>query len=199
MGVATVDHGQMEPVSEEEYLALPEDEGWRTELVDGQLLVSPMATGGHQDIVTNLALMLALAAPRGHRVRAGANVWVGAVRMLIPDVLVIAGDDGGLVTAASDVLLVAEVVSPSSGRHDRVRKPDLYAQAGIPTMLLVEQDEPRVTILQLVDGRTAYEVVAEAKGDDPITLTRPFDVTIVPSELTLDPYDWIRRTGVAEA
>ncbi|HEY6788265.1 MAG TPA: Uma2 family endonuclease [Trebonia sp.] len=52
----------------------------------------------------------------------------------------------------SDLLLVAEVVSPRSGseRTDRVQKVREYAQAGIPAYWIVELDpEPKVTVLVL--------------------------------------------------
>jgi hypothetical protein len=59
---------------------------------------------------------------------------------------------------ASDLLLVAEVVSPRSGseRTDRVQKVGEYAKAGIPLYWIIELDpDPKVTVLSLARTRTS--------------------------------------------
>lgn len=53
---------------------------------------------------------------------------------------------------ASDLLLVAEVISPRSGSEqvDRVRKVREYARAGIPVYWIIDlEPEPKITILTL--------------------------------------------------
>ena len=51
----------------------------------------------------------------------------------------------------------------------------------MPSYWIVDPDEPSITALELRDGR--YVTVGEATGDQQITLTRPFLVTIVPTDL----------------
>lgn len=66
---------------------------------------------------------------------------------------------------ASDLLLVAEVVSPRSGgeQTDQVRKVSEYAKAGIPVYWIVELDpDPKVTVLTLGDGE--YQLDTEVRG-----------------------------------
>jgi Uma2 family endonuclease len=67
-----------------------------------------------------------------------------------PDVLVIRADadPGPLRTAyqPADVLLVVEVVSPDSQERDRKRKPQLYAEAGIPHFWRVEDNSRHPTV-----------------------------------------------------
>ncbi|KXP01369.1 hypothetical protein AXK60_03575 [Tsukamurella pseudospumae] len=69
-----------------------------------------------------------------------------------PDVLVRHSGSTGTLTAA-DVVLVIEILSPSSHRVDRVTKRDEYARAGIPHYWIVDVDEQSAEVLALVDGR----------------------------------------------
>lgn len=68
------------------------------------------------------------------------NVRLGARRIVIPDLVVGSIDFIGSVAEASDVLLVSEILSPTSARDDRVDKLREYAEAGIPWCLLAEPD-----------------------------------------------------------
>ena len=45
----------------------------------------------------------------------------------------------------------------------------------------VDPIEPSILALDLIDG--VYRTAGQATGDEPIALTRPFPVTIVPSAL----------------
>ena len=65
-----------------------------------------------------------------------------------PDVLVVregAVGDVGRVDAA-DLLLIAEVVSPSNAREDWVAKRDEYAAAGIPAYLVVDRHRGQIAL-----------------------------------------------------
>ena len=78
--------------------------------------------------------------------------------------------------AASDVLLAAEIVSPSTKIQDRVLKRAVYAEAHIPYFLLVEPGEPTAaTLFELHGGE--YHPIAKSDETD-IELTRPFTATI---------------------
>lgn len=127
------------PWTEEEYLALPTNEQQRVELIDGELIVSPLGDYPHQELVTALSSQLRLVLPRGLYPYAGGNVRAGAGRLLIPDVVVSRRRLKDLVANAADVALVGEVVSPSSRSIDRILKPALFAKAGIGWYLRIEQ------------------------------------------------------------
>ncbi len=82
----------------------------------------------------------------------------------------------------SDLLLVAEVISPRSGseRTDRVQKVREYAQAGIAAYWIVELDpEPKVTVLVL-SGDT-YVMSAEAHAGQVLSVDRPFPISFDPA------------------
>jgi len=70
-------------------------------------------------------------------------VRVGRDRILVPDIVVVTKPLSEVkVFDASDVLLALEIVSPGSVAADRAIKPPLYAQAGIPLYVRVEQGGP---------------------------------------------------------
>ena len=58
----------------------------------------------------------------------------------------------------ADVVLAVEVVSPDSVEHDRERKPQLYAKAGIPHFWRVENTKgrPTVYVYELDPATEAY-------------------------------------------
>ena len=79
-------------------------------------------------------------------------------------------------------MLVAEVVSPSTRSTDRLIKPALSAQAGIPCYLRVELDPPHVVAYRPgADG--VYEEVGRGEPGRALTLDEPFPITIDPAEL----------------
>jgi Uma2 family endonuclease len=116
------------------------------------------------------------------------NLLVGE-DVLIPDVVV--GHAKAIEAAlpmlgAADVVCVAEVVSPgkASRQRDYVIKPPKYAAAGVPVFIRVElmgDDAPRVEVFRL--GTQGYELVAEAKAGDMLTIREPFPVSFDPAWL----------------
>ena len=179
MGPAAVDHP--EPWSEEQYFALPYT-GQRHELIDGVLMMSPAPNLRHQRISQRLWQILDLAIPVGHEVHGPINVRLAPDRVVIPDVAVLTNAGGdGLVVPAAEVLVMVEVVSPSTRRIDRVLKPSLAAEAGIPYYILVEPDDPTVIVHELVDD--AYRAVTSASGAERLSVTDPFPMDFRPAEL----------------
>src|SRR5262249_35580596 len=118
---------------EADWLALPETHR-QLELFDGKLFLAPRPNAGHQISHSRVQIRLtASARAAGLRVTYGLGVRLGRDRMAIPDVSVlepVSGDTS--VVEAAIVQLVAEVTSRGNLRHDRVRKMNYYAAAGIP-------------------------------------------------------------------
>jgi Uma2 family endonuclease len=86
---------------------------------------------------------------------------------------------------ASDMLLVAEVISPRSANEktDRVRKVHEYAQAGIPFYWIIDlEPEPKVTALSRKDG--TYMLDAEFRAGQTLTVHQPFEISFDPAVLT---------------
>lgn len=135
----------------EEVLALPED-GKRYELVDGELLVSPSPRYVHQYVVGQLHIHLAAYATEHHLgdcLMSPADLDLAAGQLVQPDVFVLRPRAGGMPASWEEVglpLLVAEVLSSSTARHDRVVKRRAYLRAGIPTCWIVDPDARLVEV-----------------------------------------------------
>ncbi|GAB3571808.1 Uma2 family endonuclease [Amycolatopsis endophytica] len=164
-----------DPWTVEEALELPEERGSRIELVDGALLVSPAPKSGHQRILQRLQIALLPVLPSGTELLPGINVRLPGQRLLIPDLAVVTTPDLDTVYyRARDVLLAAEIVSPSSRMLDRVLKRQLYAEAGVPFYLVVDPAGQAV-LFELAEG----EYRESARGEDGrLSFTEPFEATL---------------------
>ncbi len=167
----------------EDVVNLPSDAP-RVELRDGVMFVVPSPTFGHQDIMASLWSWFRSHAPTEWRPAIETGVMIAADQTLEPDVLLVRRDDvsGGLHFApAQSVLLVVEVVSKSTRRRDRLEKPALYADAGIPYFWRIEQ-EPRLTVFAYRLGASGtYELAAEAT--DILKLAEPFPIELAIAEI----------------
>jgi Uma2 family endonuclease len=133
-----------------DYLALDEVPERRFELVAGALVVTPSASGGHQNASLELAIQLRQRLPGHLKVLQDLDVNLALVpfdrpaTVRKPDVLVVSDvaykriRDGGSILDAADVLLAVEIISPSSRRTDARIKHAEYADAGIPHYWIVD-------------------------------------------------------------
>jgi len=165
--------------------ALPDRDGVRYELVDGVPHVMTPARGRQQTAARRVANELEATAAQGCAVFESVGVVLAPDQRPIPDVVVLRDTslDTDLFNFPVDrVVLVVEIVSPSTRSDDRFRKPALYAQAGIPCYLRVELDPPHVVAHRIgADG--LYEEVGRAEPGEVLKLTEPFPITIDPAAL----------------
>ncbi|MFB7863832.1 Uma2 family endonuclease [Streptomyces sp. NPDC056069] len=177
------------PWTMDEVLALGEDRGVRRELMGEALLMSPAPGTKHQRASLRLASLLDAAIQA-----AGAPVEVlEAVNVVLPDGLFIpdivvveasAAEEDPITYDAEAVLLVVEIVSPSSSgrRTDRLLKPPYYAEAGIAHLWRLElEPAPALIVSELVSGRYVERAAAEA-GQRTL-VEKPFPVEVDPGEL----------------
>lgn len=142
------------------------DDGYRREIIEGTLFVTPAPNGAHQRVGGKLYARLlagetpetmAMQAPYDWRVPDGGSVQ--------PDLMVIRRrdfDPNGPLPQTAQPLLVVEVLSPSNRAQDRLLKRDLYERLGVPAYWIVDPLEPSIVSLRLADGR--YEVEYEGAG-----------------------------------
>jgi Uma2 family endonuclease len=185
MSTASVVSEHKGPYTVSDLLAMSED-GQRYQLIDGGLYVTPAAGGMHQRATRRLGEFLN-AAGRQHELETLDSVAVdcGGDTVLEPDGVMLPAkviETWPRVIPAHIVVLVAEVISPSSMRMDRMFKARMYADAGIPHYLLIEPEVPRITWLVLA-ASGGYEQRQVAEGDDALTLSEPLSVELVPSQL----------------
>ena len=118
----------------------------RYELVDGELLVTPSPREPHQGAVVQLLVALHAYVEEhrlGRVLTSPSDVELEPEFLAQPDVFVVPPDAWRQARAGRRVLrelmLVVEVLSPSSSRHDRVRKRPKYQQH-VPEYWIVDLD-----------------------------------------------------------
>ena len=165
----------------EDVVKLPDDAP-RVELLDGVLSVVPSPSNGHQKINWKVVGWLERHAPEGLEPLFAVGVIVSHRRTLEPDVVLLRSpvNPDHHYNDAEQVVLAVEIVSPSTRRRDRLEKPPLFAEAGIPHFWRIEQDPLHVFAYDLVDG--AYELVADS--DTELVLSAPFEIKLPISEIT---------------
>jgi len=77
--------------------------------------------------------------------------------------------------------LVAEVLSPSTARIDRMVKLSRYAEGGIAQYWLVDPDGPSAQVFDLIGGE--YRLVATGGPGDTVTVDGPVPVSFDPAVL----------------
>jgi Uma2 family endonuclease len=137
-----------------EYAALGETEHGYTELIEGRLIMSPSLTLDHNNAGFELGVALRPQLPDDYQVQLDTDVDLGLTTAdepgssRRPDLMIISRDARKRVRAegrllrASEVLVVVEIVSPSSKRMDHVHKRADYADAGIPNYWIIDTDDP---------------------------------------------------------
>lgn len=123
---------------------LPAD-GRRRELIDGVLHMPPSPSWAHQTLAGLLMARMHAECPAEFAVTQAVEVRVSTLRSFIPDVMVVTADATTTPSRKSAslfrpeaVILVVEIVSPSTVAMDRVMKPALYAEADIPYYWRIE-------------------------------------------------------------
>jgi Uma2 family endonuclease len=105
--------------------------------------------------------------------------------VLVPDLLAVDAEplwtnQSGILDATA-VHLVVEIVSPGSVTMDRLAKPVLYANAGIPAFWRVELGkDPVLHAYRLRDG--TYSLEGSARSGELLTIAKPFSVILDPSD-----------------
>ena len=169
------------PLTRADLETMPDD-GHRYELLDGVLLVSPAPRVLHQRAVLRLAGLLQQVCPHDCEVFvARLDVVLAEDTVLEPDVLVGRRADFTDRDLPAPPVLVVEVLSPSTRRFDLLLKRSRFEAAGTPAYWVVDVDEPSVTAWALRDD--VYVEAGHARGEDPLVLSEPFPVTVVPARL----------------
>lgn len=137
--------------SPEEYLALEAEADFRSEYRDGEIVPMAGGTTNHNEIITNLCVVLKppLRAKRYRLFTENVRVWIERYRIYTyPDVMVIAGEPiyyGSGTTTVVNPSLIVEVASKSTKNYDQGDKFDYYRSlSSFREYVLVEQDRWRV-------------------------------------------------------
>ena len=167
--------------------AIPEDEQFRLELVEGLLSIMPNPYSWHQHAAVKLTHRVTDQLSRDLIALSEVEVVITEVPLTIriPDVIVISTDvfeRNPPRVAAADVLLAVEILSDGTRKVDRILKFAEYAEAGIPGYWIIDLDAPASLRAFTLVG-DAYELSGELTG--PVTLdVAGQPVTVDPSVLT---------------
>jgi Uma2 family endonuclease len=130
---------------------MPADDPNRYEIVDGNLIVTPPMFVPHGMAIHRLRQALERSAPPEFLVITEAvGLMVGPETFLIPDLVVVSGDPverKAKYLDPADVYLVAEVLSPTTRRIDRLLKRGVYAECGIEQYWIVDSGQRAITVL----------------------------------------------------
>ena len=141
--------------------ALPDD-GNRYETVRGELLVTPAPRAWHQEVVSRLGDSLREYLRRervGHLFYSPADISWGPDTLVQPDLFVVPLEQARTLDWAkmTDLLLVAEVLSPSTRRADRFTKRLEYQGREVPVYWIVDPDEQQVEVWTAADTFPQFE------------------------------------------
>ena len=162
------------------------DDGLRRELYDGVLHVVPPPGGDHGWEVQVCYDALQVYAPDDVYLLQNVGVHVGIRRLFVPDLTVFrrrtpfhdnAYDPRG-------VLLVVECVSPGSVTMDRVAKPAVYAEQGIPFFWRVDEG-PRLQSYRLNPRTGTYDEMVEIGPGESGEPLAPWPVHLDTTELVM--------------
>jgi Uma2 family endonuclease len=158
--------------------AMPDD-GNRYEVVYGELLVTPAPRPWHQILVERLSFALGLYLrrhPVATLLTAPADISWGPDVLVQPDVFVVPLEEARTLSWAGlrTLLLVAEVLSPSSARGDRFIKRLRYREAGVPLYWVVDGDARSVEVWTPADDFPRIE--RQRLVWDPAGAGEPFEL-----------------------
>ena len=149
-------------ISAFEYEQMPETDE-RTELIDGEVIVSAEPTPRHQLITHRLQRDLGnVAEEKGiGEWCPPLNLWISSYNVFGPDLLFFRTEQ--IINLDKPVVkeipqIVVEILSPSTQRNDLVRKRSAYADRRIPEYWIIDPGEPLLTICLLDDQATYIEV-----------------------------------------
>lgn len=169
------------PFTIEDYDALPDDDN-RYEVIGGVLRMSPAPEVDHQLVQARLVSAFQNTldlADSGVVFATPTDVQFSRFDIVEPDIVVILNDNLGIVHEKRIVGppdIVVEIVSPSSGGRDRIRKAALYAMNGVREYWLVEPKEKEIIVQILEQG--VFVPIEQSAGTARSVVLEEFEVSL---------------------
>lgn len=186
MKVMTRDPGTPAEFLLADFLNLDTPEGYRAELIDGEIVVTPPPDGNHQrdiwhvleQVIGNSSTKMQYSGQSGLIV---PSPGVPDEGRFIPDAVFAPAELDVFHNAPSwmspdGIELVLEVTS-SRPELDRIEKRRAYAGAGIPLYLLVDRQHRRVTLFSH-PAHGDYSRTSAVPFGDKLDLPKPFDFAL---------------------
>lgn len=163
----------------DDYIEIPND-GRRYELLEGELTVTPAPNPEHQAASVNLIVVISQYIKLhdlGLLYHAPIDLILESTSVLKPDLLFIAKSRQNIITSRGvegAPGLVIEILSPSTQRHDRITKAQIYARHKI-TWYWIADSEQRMLEVHRLEGN-GYRLVATLHGDSPLAAPPFYDL-----------------------
>lgn len=155
----------------QDYLKLPEEPGYRFEVLDGILIKEPSPNVNHQRVSRRLQRILEdyfwMADPGSEIFDAPLDVTFHDINVVQPDLLYITGQQKALIREThidGPPALVVEIISPSSKRKDRFKKMQIYQKAGVQHYWLADPEEQSLECYSLRDK--IYALITAGLDED---------------------------------
>ena len=153
----------------EDYAKLPDEPGFRHEIIDGVLVREPSPSFQHQRVSRRLHRVLedyfSTIDPGGEVFGAPLDVTFTEYTVVQPDLLYLPSSRPAKRTPIDSLPeLIVEVLSPSTTRTDRVTKLDRYQAYQVPHYWIVDPDSGVVEAYELRDGNY-MSMVRAYEGD----------------------------------
>lgn len=155
----------------QDYLEIPEEPGYRFEILDGMLIKEPSPNVMHQRVSRRLQRLLEdyfwEVDAEGEIFDAPLDVTPLDYNVVQPDIFYVSGEQQLIlkdtrIDGAPE--LVVEILSPSSRRKDRLQKMQIYQQAKVQHYWLVDPQERTLECFAWHDG--LYALVASGMDED---------------------------------
>ncbi|MFD7447963.1 Uma2 family endonuclease [Kitasatospora sp. NPDC059827] len=167
----------------ESFLSLHSPEGFRAELIEGEIIVAPPPDGRHEyyfdllidEVKAKSAVRMQGSGNKGLRLARGG---LCPKNYVIPDLTFAPREldifwDAPPWMDPDGLAMVAEITS-SKPDQDRIAKRHCYARAGIPLYLLIDREKSQVSLFGK-PHRDEYTEVHLAAFGEPLALPAPFD------------------------
>jgi len=155
----------------QDYLELPEEPGFRIEILEGMVVKEPSPNVSHQRVLRRLLRVLedyfSEVDPEGEVFIAPLDVTFYDTTVVQPDIFYVAGEQKRIVKderVDGPPTMVVEVISPSSGRKDRLQKMKIYQKVKIQHYWLVNPGERAFECFGLIHG--VYALLAAGLDED---------------------------------
>lgn len=155
----------------QDYLEMPDETGYRFEILEGMLVKEQSSDVMHQRISRRLQRFLEdyfwMSDPRGEVFAAPLDVTLGEMTVVQPDLFYVSGEQSKIIKDTridGPPALVVEIMSPSSSRKDRLQKMQIYQKAKVQHFWLVNPAEKTLECFSLQGG--LYALVVSGMDSD---------------------------------
>ncbi|MEV4441000.1 Uma2 family endonuclease [Streptomyces sp. NPDC049577] len=163
-------------------------DGYRTEIIGGNVVVSPWSQCSYDYILESAIDQLTPNVPEGHRARGHPRLFrfPEQSKAYGPDFYVLdwsALKVKGIYAPGEALSLVGEVTSRATADADREEKTEVYGKAGVPVFVLVDVLRESITVYSDPTPDRGYRAHTQVKLGDKVHIPAPF-------ECELDTADW---------